>query len=54
MCEYEDGRILRYVLENGIINRAAIVKEMMIEDRDRYLKMHTYKIWEGAGNFSIF
>lgn len=51
MCEYDDGRILRYVLENGIINRAAIVKEMMMEDRDRYLKMHTYKIWEGADGY---
>lgn len=48
---FEDSELLKYAIENGMLDFDAIrnVKEM--NDRQNYLSQHPYAIWQGADGY---
>lgn len=51
MSDYSDCAVLKYVLDNGIINRATIEEQMHMKENDIYLRMHNHKIWRGNDGY---
>lgn len=51
MSDYTDRELLKYVLDNGIINRTTIEECMRMKENDIYLKMHKHKIWKGNDGY---
>lgn len=39
--------LLKFALENGMINLGTIQEKMEMNERKKYLKMHPYSVWEG-------
>lgn len=47
--------ILNFAIENGIIDINAIQKQIEMNERLKYLEMHTYKKWKGSdGNWHTY
>lgn len=44
----EDLETLKYAIDNGIIDLASIQELMKMKEREKYLNMHTSKIWQGS------
>ena len=45
--ELTDKELLNYVLENGIISRDDVQKQIEMNERKKYLKAHNNEIWQG-------
>lgn len=45
--EENTSELLQYMLENDIVDLACIRKMKDMADREKYLKKHPYKIWQG-------
>ena len=43
-----DNEILQYALDNGILDTGTLREEVELHERNRFLKEHKYKIWQGA------
>ena len=43
-----DGELLKYALENGIIDRNTIQMQIEMDKRKEYLEMHNSKIWQST------
>ena len=41
------NEILKYAIDNGIINLFNIQTDIEMYKRQQYLRMHPYSIWEG-------
>ena len=39
--------LLKFALENGMINLGTIQEKMEMNERKKYLNMHPYSVWEG-------
>lgn len=42
-----DRDALKFAIDNGIIDLASIQKQVEMKEREKYLNMHPYKIWQG-------
>lgn len=42
-----DNELIKYAIQNGIIDISSIQNEIEMNKRNRYLEMHTYQIWKG-------
>lgn len=40
--------ILQYAIDNGMIDLSSVQEEMEKKNREHYLSLHPYKIWEGS------
>lgn len=47
MDNFSEIEILNYALSNGMIDVNTIQKQIEMNERKKYLKMHTHKIWQG-------
>ena len=45
--DISDSDALKYALECGIIDLQHLREEMYMKQKQRYLDMHTYSVWEG-------
>ena len=43
-----DRELLLFALENGMIDRDTIQEQIKMNERQKYLEMHPYKIWQGT------
>lgn len=48
VCDEEE--ILKYAIENGMINLDTVQKAIEMNERKKYLEMHTYSVWCGKDN----
>lgn len=44
----DQSEVLKYALENGILDLESIQKQIEMNKREELLKKHAYKIWEGS------
>ena len=47
MEEISDSDLLKYAIENGIIDRSTIQKNIEMSERKKFLEQHEHKIWQG-------
>lgn len=45
-----DAELLKFALDSGIINRSTIEHEIEMANRQKYLDMHEFKLWQGSDN----
>ena len=45
-----ENDILKFAVENGIIDADAIRKQIEMKEREQLLAKHTYEIWKGKNN----
>lgn len=45
-----DSEMLKYVIDNGIIDMSTIQKQIEMNERKKYFEQHEYKIWKGSNN----
>ena len=45
--EISDSDLLKYAIENGIIDRSTIQKNIEMSERKKFLEQHEHKIWQG-------
>ena len=43
-----DTELLKYAVENGIIDTALLQEKIEMQKREEYLKKHPYDIWQGT------
>lgn len=43
----EDIELVKYALENGMIDLSSIQNDLEMKKRNQYLEKHTYRIWQG-------
>ena len=43
--------ILKYAIENGIIDLSHVQSEVEMSKREEFLKMHSFKIWQGEDQY---
>ena len=43
-----DLELLKYAVENGMIDKSSLQKMIKMNERKKYLEEHTYKIWQGS------
>lgn len=43
-----DGELLKYAIENGMINAALVQEKIEMQRRKELLEKHPFKIWEGS------
>lgn len=46
-----DGELLKYAIENGMIDTALVQEKIEMQKREEILKKHPYKIWEGKDGY---
>ncbi len=51
MEKFSDTELLKYALDNGIINVALLQDKINMQKREELLKKHTYDIWEGKDGY---
>ena len=42
-----DTELLKYAVENGIIDTALLQEKIELQKREEFLKKHSYNIWQG-------
>lgn len=47
MEEISDSDLLKYAIENGIIDRSTIQANIEMSERKKFLEQHKHKIWQG-------
>ena len=47
MMDISDKEILKFAVENGTIDMEAIRKQIEMDEREKQLAKHTYRIWKG-------
>lgn len=47
MEELSQSELLKVALENGIVDINTIAKQIEMKEREKYLEMHKYEIWQG-------
>lgn len=45
-----DAELLKYAVEHGMLDAALLQEVIEMQKRNKYLEMHTYKIWYGKDN----
>jgi len=45
--EIPNEELLKYAIENDIINLEHVQEQMRMKEQQRILRQHPYKIWEG-------
>lgn len=45
--EISDRELLKYAIENGIIDRSTIQNNIEMNEKKKYLQMHDHNIWQG-------
>lgn len=45
--ELSDAELLKFAIENGMLNTALVQEKIEMQKREELLKKHPYKIWEG-------
>lgn len=48
MQPYIDNEILRFAIDNGMIDLSSVQEAMEKKEREYYLSLHPYKIWQGT------
>ena len=43
-----DAELLKYAIENGIIDKGSLQKTIEMNERKKYLEEHAYRIWQGS------
>lgn len=51
MDNYSEKEILQLAIESGILDIGTIQKQIEMNQRKKYLKMHPYSIWEGKDGY---
>lgn len=46
-----DSDILKFAIENGMIDVSTIRAQIEVSERKKYLEMHEYDIWQGANGY---
>ena len=54
MEEISDSDLLKYAIENGIIDVESLQKRMEMKKRKEYLDMQKYEIWQGSDGYTVF
>ena len=44
-----DAEMLKFAIENGIIDTALVREKIEMQKRQEILKAHPYDIWQGSG-----
>ena len=50
MDNLTDRELLNFAFENGMIDFDTIQKQFEMNERKKYLEMHTHAIWQGKDN----
>lgn len=48
MQDYTDNEILQFAFDNGIIDKAIVLKQIEMAKKQELLKQHPFKIWQGT------
>lgn len=43
-----DNEILRYAIDNGMLDLSSVQQAMDKKERENYLALHTYEVWQGS------
>ena len=48
MENLNENQLLKYAIENGIIDIDTIQRQIAMNERKRYLEMHKARVWQGS------
>lgn len=48
---YSDSQLLKYLVDNGKIDKSVVEDEMNMNNKQKYLNYHKYKIWQGENDY---
>lgn len=49
--QYSDSQMLKYLVENGTIDKSVVRQEIEMNNKQKYLNQHKYKIWKGENDY---
>lgn len=50
VIDYNNTEILKFAIENGMLDLSGVREEMGMKERKEYISMHKYTVWEGKNH----
>ena len=49
--QYSDSQMLKYLVDSGKIDKSVVENEIYMNNKQKYLSCHKYKIWKGENDY---